>query len=784
MAYPPSSAAVRTDRKSPAQDTAAPPERHDDEILEELRERRDYAQKAWANIRTEGQKDVMCVAGDVWEAMDPDGLSRRHDAKRPAMSCDEIGQYLNQTGNDVRQNKRGVKVTPTGNGANDKTAAFRQARIRQIEYESNAQRDVYSPVFEDALQRSYGFGRIVSMPVNPLSKKLKLRLEAFPNPDVVLVDPDGAMLSPDCAKIQWAFILDASRKRKSFTREFPDAEVTDFDAGENVAPDWIRGDSITLAEYWLIEPHQRRVVFLKIDPDRGFLASKLPRVPRDEEIAGEEMREFPYVCQYLTNGLELLAKPGKAKRTPWPGPSIPLFSCFGKVLYVKTGSGTERRMLSMVRLMREPVMGLAYALTCKVETLGAVPRTTWVGYEGQFRGHEEEWAKANHEPVPFLVVRPTTEATGLTNVLPLPARQSWDPPLQNIEMTCESFRRSIQAAAGTSPLPTEAQRQNQKSGKALDRIESSGQKGSFHFVDHLDGMITRVGVMLDELIPHYDDTVGEVTIRNPDDQSSSQRINDPNDPESVMVDSEHQHDITLSVGPAKESERQDANEFADTIVGNEALLQTVGPQKAAELTALAIRLKDVGPIGDEMAEIISPKPPDEGAPPTPEQVRAMQQQIEQLQQQLQEATTAVQTDEAKQTAQVEIAKAKADADTAKASTEAQRASEESALKWSIAELQADTELEKVRMQEATKMAIAHAQLASKAMTVEADAAGADLDRSADAAEADAGRAHASSEAATAREAQAEGADADRAHAAEMAEAERVAAAQTAEGAGA
>lgn len=694
-----------------------PKARPDADILEELRERRDYATKAWADVREEGRKDVMCVAGDVWAAMDPGGLQQRHAAMRPAVSCDEIGQYLNQTGNDVRQNKRGVKVTPTGNGANDKTANFRQARIRQIEYESNAQRDVYSPIFEDALQRSYGFGRIVSTHVSDTSKKMKLLLEAFPNPDVVLVDPDGAMLSPDCSKIQYAFILDASRKRTTFKREFPNAEVVDFDAAERVAPNWIKGDSITLAEYWTIDQVARRVVFLKSAPDRGSFIEDLPRVPTEAEIDDERTVDVPYVCQYLTNGVELLAKPGRPKRTPWPGRSIPIFSCFGKVLYVQApGGGTERRMLSMVRLMREPVMGLAYALTCKVETLGGVPRTTWVGYEGQFRGHETEWQKANHEPVAYLVVKPTTAETG-AQILPLPERQSWDPPLQNIEMTCESFRRSIQAAAGTSPLPTEAQRQNQKSGKALDRIESSGQKGSFHHVDHLDGMITRVGVMLNELIPYYDDTIDEVTIRKPDEQSARQKINDPNDPESVPVSSDHEHDITLSVGPAKESERQASSEFADTIVGNPALLQTVGPQKASELTALAIRLKDVGPIGDEMADIISPKQPDGAEPPTPQQIAALQAQGQAMQQELEAAKQFIATDQAKQQAQVEIAKAKAEADAVKAQAEAQIEQEKAALaielqrmkdvmSLKIAELEAETkrlELEQELAIEAAKL---------------------------------------------------------------------------------
>jgi Phage P22-like portal protein len=373
-------------------DADGPPARDDDEILDEIRERRTYATRAWEDIRKEGQKDVMCLAGEVWEAMDPGGLSQRVDASRPHIACDELGQYINQVANDVRQNKRAVKVTPIGNGANDKTADFREALIRQTEYRSNAQRDVYSPIFEDALQRGYGFGRVKAQYVSDTSRNQELMLEAFPNPDVVTVDPDGAMLAPDCSKIDYAFILE-NYSRKKFKREFKDAQIVDFaDEHLRLAPDWFQGDHLTVAEYWTIDRVPRRVVFLKADPANGVFVKDLTRVPKDSEIDDERMVPVPYVCSYLTNGVELLTKPGqKTKRQPWPGKSIPIFSCFGKVLYVQTGAGTQRRLLSMVRLARDPFMLYCYIRTCEAEAIGGVPRTTWVGYEGQFRGHETEW---------------------------------------------------------------------------------------------------------------------------------------------------------------------------------------------------------------------------------------------------------------------------------------------------------------------------------------------------------------------------------------------------------
>src|SRR5262247_2403107 len=106
--------------------------------LEEIRERRKYATDQWHDIREEAKKDVLCCAGKVWEAMDPGGVTQREDAKRPMLNMDELGQYHNQVINDLRANPRGIKFSPTGNGANDQGAEFYQNKTREIEYRSTA----------------------------------------------------------------------------------------------------------------------------------------------------------------------------------------------------------------------------------------------------------------------------------------------------------------------------------------------------------------------------------------------------------------------------------------------------------------------------------------------------------------------------------------------------------------------------------------------------------------------------------------------------------------------
>src|SRR5687767_8744975 len=107
-----------------------------EKLLREIRENFAADSADWRKIREEGRKDIRCVAGDAWE---PDAKAKRKNNNRLALTLDELGQYVNQVINDIRQNKRAIQVTANGNGSNDKQAQLRANRIRQIEYRSNAQ---------------------------------------------------------------------------------------------------------------------------------------------------------------------------------------------------------------------------------------------------------------------------------------------------------------------------------------------------------------------------------------------------------------------------------------------------------------------------------------------------------------------------------------------------------------------------------------------------------------------------------------------------------------------
>ncbi|HSV93850.1 MAG TPA: hypothetical protein VLH81_12280, partial [Desulfobacterales bacterium] len=396
-----------------------------------------------------------------------------------------------------------------------------------------------------------------------------------------------------------------------------DAKIRNFDAQTiDSAPGWLTGDKIEVGEYWY--QHRGRV------------------------------------CQCLTNGVEVL------ERSNWAGAFLPFASCYGKILYVKQGGVTKKIFLSMTRLARDPYMAYCWAHSAILENIGATTKNPYWAYDGQLtQAQMEAIASSMHSPVAVLLAKPYLDGMMQGGQpLPLPQRSMNAPEIQALSYHTEALRRAIQAAFGQSPLPTSAQRNNEKSGKALQQIEQSGQRGAFHFIDNYGMMIERIGVITEDLIGKVIDTPRDVTVRMPGDKAQTVRVNDP--AAEKFIPTAARHEVTVSTGPSYDSEREAASDFADTLV-------SLGPQIFAALGPMVVRLKNLGPIGDEIAKKLEKMQPPElrdqpadGAPPDPAALQAqmmqMGQQIQQMQQALAEAQRLLDTEAAKQQAAVERAR--------------------------------------------------------------------------------------------------------------------------------
>jgi hypothetical protein len=181
----------------------------------EICERYEDYKSDWREIREERKIDMRYVGGDPW-----DPAERRAREGRPTVSPDELTQFLNQAINNIRQNKRAIQVTPKGYGANDKGAQKLSDMIRGIEYQSKAQQ-AYITAYENALQGSYGFARLLTKFESEEGEDEDLfnqilKIVRVPNPDNILFDP--GYKEADASDVEAAFVLDLIRKDK-FQRE-------------------------------------------------------------------------------------------------------------------------------------------------------------------------------------------------------------------------------------------------------------------------------------------------------------------------------------------------------------------------------------------------------------------------------------------------------------------------------------------------------------------------------------------------------------------------------------
>lgn len=578
----------------PVRDDEARNKGGDDDLLREIREDYSYFRDYWRENHNEAKIDLRYVSGDPW---DPSARSEREDNNRPVLCPDELDQYLNQAINNLRQNKRAIKVNPKGSGANDKDADRRSAIIRGIEYKSNAQA-AYTNAFECAINCGIGFFGVTTKVVGK-DGEVEPRIRMIENPLSVLPDPNAK--EADFSDQKRCFVLDLMRQR-DFARNYKNAQKRSFTAEDaSVAPGWFMEQNILVAEYWRID---------------GY----------DSNGQGGK------VTQYITNGIEIL------ETNKWPGSYIPIIPVTGKKVYVPSGSEMKRMYYSMIRKARGPQMMLAYIASQEAEEYGMAPRAPVIGYTGQFETDKEAWDQLNKVPRAYIQADPIVDQSS-NSVLPLPTRAPFSPNAQAYEIGFERWRRSVQSAMGITPLPTAAQRQNEKSGVALDKIQAQQAIGSYHFTDNFDRSLENGGRQIDELITLVLDTPRQVGTRQPDDSHVLMHIvpggqnmpmgedGQPVNPEEVFDPTKGDFDVTISTGMSYQSQREEASAFVDLLVGELGNLP-LPPETKATLLSKAISLKDIGPIGDEIAKIIDPNGDGEPIPPQAQQL------IGQLKQQL------------------------------------------------------------------------------------------------------------------------------------------------------
>jgi hypothetical protein len=198
---------------------------------------------------------------------------------------------------------------------------------------------------------------------------------------------------------------------------------------------------------------------------------------------------------------------------------------------------------------------------------------------------------------------------------------------------------------GLQALPTPAQQANQKSGVALAKIESQQSIGSYHLIDNYERAIQLTGRIINHWLTETDLGETQRPVRLADGNHKLVKINtdaavieEDHEYHFPIADDQGRYQVTVSSGPSFESQREEASDFANTLVSNLHGLPLAPPQ-AAQILALVIRLKQLGPLGDQMADIISPQ---NASAQMQQQIGQLQAQAAQTNQEMQQLSALVQ----------------------------------------------------------------------------------------------------------------------------------------------
>jgi hypothetical protein len=592
--------------------------RQNPKLLAEIAQNYQYALEYWTPIHKEGNTDVKFIAGDPW---DPRDIQAREtmEQKRPHLVFDEGSQYINQFVGQSMQQARAVKVEPLNDDADMDDATVLQERIQHIDYSSRGQTHAIKAL-ADCAKRGYGWMSMRKCYTSEDKREQEPCWNPVPNPDSRLMDPDAKEV--DGSDMEFCFVRDIVKKTY-VKKKYPLARNLGKETDRNVI----------LVEYWKVDKEIEDQVLWLDDPTvPGGIEVKKSALPEsaaidDEQVMfGEGQNVYSqaildakdiekrtvtkYICQIADPGstvpqwmpdsdasevVEIL------EFEEWPGKWIPEVPVFGPKEYINEGGAQKVTILSMLRRARDPMQLLNLTGTNAAELVSMTPKTRAIGYEGQFEGHEDEWANIGSSPLAFLQVKPIVDPTS-NQVLPLPTLMQWEPPIQALMILWNECKNQIRSAVGQLASP---ELDKGKSGIAIQKIQTEGASAVYHITEAYSKSMEQVGRVEGDLIEKTHDTKRQVATRKADGTGRVVTINAPYEDENKQRQhykfTEGAFNYTITTGPSYQSQFEQASDFVDKLVASVPALFLDG-QGQTIVGDLFIKIKRLGPIGDLLVE--------------------------------------------------------------------------------------------------------------------------------------------------------------------------------------
>lgn len=666
-------------------------------------------QNAESQLRLNMLDDWRFRAGEQWDAST---LASRQEDDRACLTINRIPQFIRQVTNAQRASNLAVKVTPVDSGADVKTAEVLQGLVRHIEQQSDAA-VAYSTAGDHQATMGRGYWYIDTEYEDEHSFVQSIRIKRIRNPFTVFMDP--ASVEADGSDARYCLIVEDIPKDE-YEHRFPDsqtgsASLEDFSAIGASFSDWMPEGKVKIATYWYVEEVKSNLNLCKITmprmptlpgempvppsqaPDVALLDEELKLIPADLKytIARKRTVMVRKVKQALINATEVLE--GNEDLTggrDWPGKWIPVVPAIGDEIDINGVIDLR----GMVRDAKDPQRLYNYQNSTLAETLALVPRAPYIGYEGQFEGHEVKWNQANRRAYPYLEVRPFTIGN---QPAPFPQRVSAGADVGAIMTAIQQSDQDLKATMGLYEPSLGIRQSNSQSGVAIQALQKQGENANSNFLDNMSRAIRFTGRILIDLIPHIYDAPRIVRIIGPDEREQKVMIhagqNIPADTElpegvkGVYDVGVGRYDVVVNAGPSLDSKRQEA------FVALSGFVQSY-PQAfpiIADLLMSSLDWPGAQAAAERFAKLVPPEVQDEEDGAKPEQDPQMVAQMQQMMQQLEQK--GVELDQVKQVLQSKQLETEAKVTLGR---------EQMATDMKIAQLRAEVELtkegEKARLQ--------------------------------------------------------------------------------------
>lgn len=634
----------------------------DDDLLKQAEKRLGICRTAENDNFNDARSDLKFLKGEHWPE---DSKRQRTIEKRPCLTINKHPAFLRQITNDQRQNRPSIHVHPVDDAADPKLSEVLEGMIRHIEYASNA--DIcYDTSVHSAAAVGFGYFRLITDYEAPDSFDQVIKFDRIRNVFSVHIDPSTK--NPDGSDMQYCFV-ETSMSRRELKRDYPKAESV-----QTAINDDDEDKLVLVLEYYSIE--ETPDTLLKLTNGEVGFKTDLIGLPEGVSVLQERPSFKRKVMWRKMAGFDDKV-PGKANpikyeprlldvldETEIPCSYIPVFLVIGTEVDIDgkvTYSG-------IIRDSKDSAMMYDFWMTSATEEVSMRPKTPYIGAEGQFAGHEEEWRQANVRTFSYLEYKPKT----VNGVLaPPPARQPMADVPQGVLQMAMHASDEIKAVTGIYDASLGA-RGNETSGLAINSRKKQGDLSNFHYIDNLSRTVRHAGRCLVNMIPKVYSGPRIVRVIGKDDKVGHAKINQPGTPEltqdeqgtiqavqQVINDvTVGKYDVTVQAGPSFSTLRDESRSAMMELSGNWPKLMDV----AGDEVVKSMDWPGAQTIADRIRKTIPPEflaEDGQGQQLPPEVKQVMDQaanHIQELEQQLQEAQNGTQLELIKARKEIEIAK--------------------------------------------------------------------------------------------------------------------------------